>query len=89
MRLLIILALFYFAVRAIKSWIGKNVSDSREMPGHAGPEGIDDIMVQDPVCKKYFPRREGLRLRRDGEVYYFCSAECRDMFPGGQKEGDR
>ncbi|MBW2591589.1 MAG: hypothetical protein JRE58_01050 [Deltaproteobacteria bacterium] len=44
------------------------------------PSEIDDIMVKDPYCQIYFPRRNGIHLHLNGEDLYFCSPECRDNF---------
>ena len=49
------------------------------------PEAIDDIMVKDPFCGVYFPKRSGVILRKDGEVLYFCSAECRNAFEASRQ----
>ncbi|NIW94249.1 MAG: hypothetical protein GWN20_15540 [Phycisphaerae bacterium] len=41
---------------------------------------IDDVMVKDPFCETYFPRRNAVRLKMNGNVYYFCSKDCRDKY---------
>ena len=79
MRFLIILALIYVAYRAIKSWMlptGKSKNKvSREPTGE-----IDDVMVKDPYCEVYFPKRNGVHLKINGKDLYFCSTECRDNY---------
>ncbi|MDY6768570.1 MAG: YHS domain-containing protein [Candidatus Nanohaloarchaea archaeon] len=44
-------------------------------------------MAEDPVCGMDVDpseaREEGLVVERDGEEYFFCSADCRDEFTGG------
>jgi YHS domain-containing protein len=45
-----------------------------------GPDRIDDVMVQDPVCNVYVPRREALHVRHRGKDIYFCGEACRDAF---------
>jgi YHS domain-containing protein len=47
--------------------------------GRASAE-IDDVMVKDPYCEVYFPKRKGIQLKVKGEDLYFCSPECRDKF---------
>lgn len=37
-------------------------------------------MIKDPVCGTYVPVDCDIRVRKDGEVYHFCSYECRDEF---------
>jgi YHS domain-containing protein len=39
-----------------------------------------DVLVQDPVCKTFIPRREALRADRDGTTYFFCSEGCLKRF---------
>jgi YHS domain-containing protein len=74
-RLLIIAGLVYFLYRKYRSW-QESLADRREK----GETAIEDIMVQDPHCGTYFPRREGAPLRFDGEDLLFCSKKCRDAF---------
>jgi len=79
MRLLIILGLAYLAYRALKFWMLQNVSAKRTVVGKTTGE-IDDVMIKDPFCQAYFPKRNGVHLKADGEDLYFCSKECRDRF---------
>jgi len=85
MRLLIIIGLAYFAYRALKSWMFQNVSAKRTVGREATGE-IDDVMVKDPFCQAYFPKRNGVHLKADGKDLYFCSKECRDRFVEMRKE---
>ncbi|AOY59084.1 MULTISPECIES: hypothetical protein [Desulfococcus] len=73
-RLLIISALVYFLYRKIRSWAGR-LDDSR-----TSVAAVEDIMVQDPYCETYFPKREGVPLDLDGKKLLFCSRKCRDAF---------
>lgn len=78
-RLLVLLGLFYLLYRAVKSWmVSTNTSESVKRQQRA-PE-IDDIMVKDPFCEVYFPKRNGVRLVYDGQELFFCSTQCRDQF---------
>ena len=79
MRLLIIIGIAYLAYRALKSWMLQNVSTKRTVAGKTTGE-IDDVMIKDPFCQVYFPKRNGVHLKADGEDLYFCSKECRDRF---------
>ena len=81
LRLLVWAAIAYLLYRALKNILGTG-------PGTAGrrgafsqaPDQIDDLMIQDPYCEVYFPRKEGHHLRFKGEDLYFCSKECRDKY---------
>ena len=42
-----------------------------------------DMLVQDPVCKTFIPRREALKVERDGVTYFFCSEGCLKRFQSG------
>ena len=79
-RLIVIIALGYILYRALKSWILKAAppieqGDRRTPAGH-----IDDVMVKDPYCEVYFPKRKGVPLKKGGELLLFCSEECRDKY---------
>ncbi|MFP4213728.1 MAG: YHS domain-containing protein [Desulfohalobiaceae bacterium] len=37
-------------------------------------------MVKDPVCGTYVSVDSDIRVKQGGQVYYFCSYECRDRF---------
>jgi YHS domain-containing protein len=79
MKLLILILVGYLGYRAFKSWMVSNTSSGRSVAGKdAG--AIDDIMVKDPFCEVYFPKRNGVHLRHAGEDLYFCSTESRDKF---------
>ncbi len=81
MRLLILITVIYLCFRALKSWILKNsLSDKTVTATKAGE--IDDIMVKDPFCEVYFPKRDGIHLRANGKDLYFCGKECKDKFIG-------
>lgn len=79
MRLIILLGLIYLCYRALRSWMtqsGLSHNSASGKPAHQ----IDDEMIKDPVCDMYFPKKDGVHLRSDGEEYYFCSTACRDKF---------
>jgi YHS domain-containing protein len=77
-RLLLLIAIVYLGYRIVRSWVVRNLQTlGRSDAPH--PE-IDDVMVQDPICGIYFPRREGVALQRDGQTHLFCSTACRDRF---------
>ena len=77
-KLIIYILLIYVAYRVIKGWTAPSVSTERREERDAGT--VDDIMIKDPVCGVYFPKRDGIYLKADGRDMYFCSSECRDKF---------
>lgn len=78
MRLLLIIVIVYLGYRIVKSWLARTL----QPPGEKGTPNpkIDDVMIKDPVCGIYFPRREGVELKQGGQTYLFCSTACRDRF---------
>ncbi len=79
MRLLILIAVIYLCFRALKSWILQNSLSNKTVTTTKTGE-IDDIMVKDPFCEVYFPKRDGIHLRANGKDLYFCGKECKDKF---------
>lgn len=77
-RFLIYFGLVYFAFKGAKSWV-LDIMSPQTISGQSRNE-ISDIMVQDPFCKIYFPKREGFPLNVRGDTLYFCSTECRHKF---------
>jgi uncharacterized protein len=37
-------------------------------------------LKKDPACGTYISAATSIKRTVDGEIYYFCSAECRDKF---------
>lgn len=79
MKFLLFLLLVYLCYRQIKKWTVKKGPASNvgfgEDPGNA-----DDVMLKDPVCGVYFPKRESVTATVRGERLYFCSEKCRDLY---------
>ena len=41
---------------------------------------IVDVMIKDPFCEAYFPRRNGVHLNFGGKNLYFCSHQCKNKY---------
>lgn len=82
MKLLIIIIIFYLAYRAFKHRMAAHIIRGPKTSNEPGMQ-IDDIMVKDPFCDVYFPRKSGVSLRIKGETLYFCSQECKDKYLAG------
>ena len=74
-RLLIIGGLIYFLYRKYQSW-SRSLAARRD----SAETAIEDVMVQDPYCETYFPRREGVPLQLGERQLLFCSRKCRDAY---------
>ena len=78
LRLIVIALIAYLAWRFGRRWLAAGRS-SRRVDGNK-VDRIDDVMVKDPECGSYFPRRDGVPLRRGDRELLFCSPDCRDKF---------
>lgn len=79
MRVLVLIVLVYLGYRVLKSLIMPGAATRR--PHDTGAAGmVDDVMVKDPLCETYFPKRDGVKAVINGETLYFCSEKCRDEY---------
>jgi len=60
-------------------------SSRRSVSGQTAAE-IDDVMIKDPFCEAYFPKRNGVHLNFDGKDLYFCSSRCKDNYLAERSE---
>ena len=81
-KLIVLSVLAYVAWRLVRGIMGNfKTGDSAGMNGKtAGNSTAQDVLVEDPVCHTLVPKHQAIRLRKDGENYYFCSDECCDKF---------
>jgi len=83
-RLLTFAGVIYLTYRLLKFWKLKN---TQSKAGFGKTDNVvDDIMIKDPFCETYFPKRNGVHLLVDGKDLYFCSTECRDKFIASQQK---
>jgi YHS domain-containing protein len=74
--------LIYLVVRKVAYSLGL----WPEAPRPVGKDREPDVLVQDPVCQTFIPRKEALKAEKDGKVYFFCSEGCLKRFRrGGSK----
>jgi hypothetical protein len=83
-RILLLAALGYFAYWLLRRWRRGQRITGRMNGRQAGR--IDDVMIKDPQCGIYFPRRDGIGLTSGGEELLFCSRECRDKYHAAHSE---
>jgi hypothetical protein len=86
MKLIAFLILIYIGYRLARGYLAGGTR--RAAPGAARPRAgeIDDVMVKDPACGVYFPKRDGIPLRRGAEEIYFCGPACRDRYLAGRPQ---
>ena len=84
-RIIILAVVGYVAYRAIKSWMFPAPSSSESVAGRNTGE-IDDVMIKDPYCEAYFPKRNAVNLHFDVKDMHFCSTQCKDNFLAANSE---
>lgn len=81
--------MFKFLIIAVAGFIlykllvndrAKKQQDQKKNKQNPGQTGKTGEMVKDPICGTYVPFDCDIRVRKDGQVYHFCSYECRDEF---------
>ena len=79
LKLIMLAGVGYVFYRALKSWMLGSGSQPADV-GNREQMAVDDVLVQDPVCKTYIAQRDSIHLQQDGNDFYFCSEQCRDRF---------
>jgi YHS domain-containing protein len=62
--------------------------DSSKTVSGKGLGQIDDIMIKDPFCEAYFPKRNAVHLQFNGEDLYFCSNACKDQYISARSKNE-
>ena len=78
-RFIILFAVGYVLYRFLRSWMFPSASSSKSVSNENTSE-IVDVMIKDPFCEAYFPRRDGVHLNFGGKNLYFCSHQCKDKY---------
>ena len=78
-RIIILGVIGYVLYRALKTWMFPAAPASKPVGGKT-PGKIDDIMIKDPFCEAYFPKRNAVHLSVNGKDLYFCSVACKDKY---------
>jgi len=83
-KFLLYLGLGYMAYLIIKP-VARSLGLWPQAPKPLDKEGEPDVLVQDPVCKTFIPRREALLTEKGGTTYFFCSEGCLKRFQSSDK----
>lgn len=78
-RIIILCVIGYVFYRALKSWMFPAAPRSKSAADQPGGQ-VDDVMIKDPFCEAYFPKRNAVHLKVNGKDMYFCSVACRDKY---------
>ena len=84
-RIIILAVVGYVAYRALRSWMFPAGSSSESVTDRSVGE-IDDVMIKDPYCEAYFPKKDAVHLKFGGKELQFCSTRCKDKFLADQAE---
>ena len=82
-KFLILFGVGYLLYRSMRSWMFPANGSRKNVSGQAADQ-IDDVMIKDPYCEAYFPKRNAVHLNLGGNDLYFCSPECRDKYRAHQ-----
>ncbi|WP_417911005.1 YHS domain-containing protein [Candidatus Electronema sp. PJ] len=88
LRLIILAGLIYIAWLLLRRQLRDKIQAElfQQQQEQEKNETAEDVLVEDPVCRVLIPKRQSVRLRHNGETYYFCSDACCDTFIS-KKEG--
>jgi len=81
-QLILLAAIFYILYR----WLRQGRPPVKKPTTFAPRDGRVEEMAKDPVCGTWVPVSQAEELKRDGETFYFCSAECREKFQRGNED---
>jgi YHS domain-containing protein len=88
-RIIILAVVGYVFYRALKTWMFPGPGASKTV-ADKNIGKIDDVMIKDPLCEAYFPKRNAVHLKFEGKDLYFCSTACKDQYiaaqPGNEEE---
>ena len=83
-KFLLYLGLGYMAYLIIKP-VARSLGLWPQAPRPVEKDQEPDVLVQDPVCKTFIPRREALKAEKGGASYFFCSEGCLKRFLSSDK----
>jgi len=83
-KFLLYLGLGYMAYLILKP-LARSLGLWPRAPRPVAQDQEPDLLVQDPVCKTFIPRREALRVEKGGTTYFFCSEGCLKRFQSSDK----
>jgi len=85
-RLLILAILLYIAYRLLFGKKQENDPVDQQKKTTYKEMPADDVLVEDPVCKKLIPRQQALQHHHENQIFYFCSEKCCRKFISQQGE---
>ena len=77
-RLLFFAFVIFLIISGVRHLLLPTSLPRRTKRAEKGQEGVP--MVQDPQCGRFVLEKEALTASFRGQVLYFCSQECRDLY---------
>ncbi|HXM98930.1 MAG TPA: hypothetical protein VN982_10675 [Candidatus Dormibacteraeota bacterium] len=75
-----------FAAKILRGNAGEIPPAENSADNADNANGTSRRLVQDPVCGMRLAEVLAIPLRENGELIYFCSAECRDKYLSAGKK---
>jgi len=80
LRFVILAILVFIAYRLlVGSLKGRRDVEKKAVPPESDAK-VSDVLVEDPVCHTLVPRQQAIHLQHKGEIIYFCSEKCCNIF---------
>lgn len=80
LRIVVLLFLFYIVYRLLfKDKKGLQGKPSRS-PSGSSALPAQDVLVEDPFCHAFVPKRNAIKLKQGTETLYFCSEKCYEAY---------
>ncbi|NLZ17476.1 MAG: hypothetical protein GX087_07055 [Desulfobulbaceae bacterium] len=83
-RLLAAGALAYYAGLRLRKHL-RHDNPAPQRPS-ADAQPIEDVLVEDPICRRLIPRKQALTLSDADGILFFCSEDCRNIFQQQQEK---
>lgn len=85
LQLALLAVLVWFGVRTFRRWMRNKRQAQVQAGRRPSSRQVMDVMVQDPQCGTYLPRRDAVRAWVKGQEQFFCSKACRDACLAGKE----
>jgi len=82
-RFLFFVLVFFLIQKVVKYIFGGGTQSGRKTPERKAPSGtkaIEGQMVKDAQCGMYVASNLALSLKSGGQIFYFCSENCKDAY---------
>jgi YHS domain-containing protein len=77
------MAVFYLLFKILKSFLIRNKrpdDDGDHLERRFDRKIESSELIQDPNCKVFFPKNDGIPLKFKGDTILFCSEDCMKEF---------